>query len=248
MSSHSPLRRTSVRSGSSTLNAWSWKVLRVAVDLLGLEHRAQRGLPGRVADPRGEVADDQDDRVPGVLELAQLLQHDHVAEVDVGRRRVDAELHPQRPALARRPRSSLRSSSPPAANRPRCAPGMRRSSSGSEVGCGHRRPMLDSRLRSGWPIVASAPRRRPIAASRRRAAASDLPDGHGRLHGQCLPMADDQRRRPATAEPRGVARRGAPRRRGRRRAADRPQLNKLRLGADAARPAACSRWSRRSSG
>ena len=36
-----------------------------------------------------------------VLELAQLTQHDRVTEMDVGRRRVDAELDPQLPALGR---------------------------------------------------------------------------------------------------------------------------------------------------
>jgi hypothetical protein len=36
--------------------------------------------------------------VAGVLELAQLLQHDRVAEVDVRGGRVEAELDPQRPA------------------------------------------------------------------------------------------------------------------------------------------------------
>ena len=36
-----------------------------------------------------------------VLELAQLLEHDGEAEVDVGRRRVDPELDPQRTARAR---------------------------------------------------------------------------------------------------------------------------------------------------
>ena len=35
----------------------------------------------------------------GVLELAQLAQHDRVAEVDVGRRGVDPELHAQLAAL-----------------------------------------------------------------------------------------------------------------------------------------------------
>ncbi len=35
----------------------------------------------------------------GVLELAQLLQHDGVAEVDVGGGRVEPELDPQRAAL-----------------------------------------------------------------------------------------------------------------------------------------------------
>jgi hypothetical protein len=38
--------------------------------------------------------------VPGVLELAQLVEDDRVAEVDVRRRGVDAELDAQRPALA----------------------------------------------------------------------------------------------------------------------------------------------------
>ena len=36
---------------------------------------------------------------PSVLELAQLLEHDRVAEVDVGGGRVEAELDPQRPAF-----------------------------------------------------------------------------------------------------------------------------------------------------
>jgi hypothetical protein len=35
--------------------------------------------------------------VAEVLELAQLLEHDGVPEVDVGGRRVHPELHPQRP-------------------------------------------------------------------------------------------------------------------------------------------------------
>ncbi len=36
---------------------------------------------------------------PQVLELAQLAQHDRVAEVDVGRGGIDAQLDPQRPPL-----------------------------------------------------------------------------------------------------------------------------------------------------
>ena len=35
--------------------------------------------------------------MPRVLKGAQLVQHDHVAEVDVGGGRVDPQLHPQRP-------------------------------------------------------------------------------------------------------------------------------------------------------
>ncbi len=38
--------------------------------------------------------------MPGVLELAQLVEDDRVAEVDVRRRGIDAELDAQRPALA----------------------------------------------------------------------------------------------------------------------------------------------------
>ena len=38
---------------------------------------------------------------PGVLEVAQLAQHHGVAEVDVRRGRVDAELHAQRTARGR---------------------------------------------------------------------------------------------------------------------------------------------------
>ena len=100
MSSHSPLRRTSVRSGSSTVNACCWKVSALRVDLLAGELRPRRRAPARVAHARGVVADDQHDGVAAVLELAQLAQDHGVAEVDVGRGRVDPELHPQRPALA----------------------------------------------------------------------------------------------------------------------------------------------------
>ena len=60
-----------------------------------------RRAPARVADARGVVADDQHDAVAEVLELAQLLQHDRVAEVDVGRGRVDPELDAQLAPVAR---------------------------------------------------------------------------------------------------------------------------------------------------
>ena len=66
----------------------------------GVEHRPRRGAAARVPHARRVVADDQHHRVADVLELAQLAEHHHVAEVDVGRGRVDPELHPQRPALA----------------------------------------------------------------------------------------------------------------------------------------------------
>ena len=123
MSSHSLLRRTSRRSGSASRirSACSWKVAAFAsISSLG-EHRAQRRAPGRVAHARRVVADDQHDPVAGVLELAQLAQHDRVAEVDVRRRRVDAELHAQRPPLARRPARASPRAPPRAGSRRRCA-------------------------------------------------------------------------------------------------------------------------------
>ena len=100
MSSHSPLKRTSRRSGSGsrTFVACSWKVRALASICLGLEHRPRGRAPARVTHPRGVVADDQHDDVAEILELAELLEHDREAEVDVGRGRVDPELHAQWPA------------------------------------------------------------------------------------------------------------------------------------------------------
>src|SRR5262249_48103768 len=59
-----------------------------------------RGAPARIAHARGVVAHDQHDPVPEILELAQLLQDDGVAEVDVWRGRVQTELGPQLAPLA----------------------------------------------------------------------------------------------------------------------------------------------------
>ncbi len=101
MSSHSPLRRTSRRSGelSRIFSACCLEGGGVGLDLGLAEHRAQGRAARGIAHARGVVADDQHHQVPGVLELAQLAQHHSVAEVDVGRRGVDAELHAQRAAL-----------------------------------------------------------------------------------------------------------------------------------------------------
>ena len=72
------------------------ELLRVRVELLVREHRPLGRAARRVADPRGVVADDQHDDVAGVLPLAQPVEHDREAEMDVRRGRVDAELHAQR--------------------------------------------------------------------------------------------------------------------------------------------------------
>ena len=96
MSSHSLLNLTSVRSGSRILKAWSWNVRALSAISSGESIGRSADRPLGIADPGRVVADDHHGHVPGGLELAQLLEHDHMAEVDVGRRRVDAELDPQR--------------------------------------------------------------------------------------------------------------------------------------------------------
>ena len=65
------------------------------VDLLLREPGPGGRAARRVADPGGEVAEDQHGDVAGVLEPAQRPQHDRVAEVEVGGGRVETELHPQ---------------------------------------------------------------------------------------------------------------------------------------------------------
>ena len=74
--------------------------LGVGVDDGAVEARARLAAARRVADTRRVVADDEHRDVAGVLELAQLVEDDGVAEVDVRRRGVDAELDAQRPPLA----------------------------------------------------------------------------------------------------------------------------------------------------
>ena len=84
------------------MNAWARYVSAERFDLVAREARAAVVLPGRVAHHRGEVADEEDGRVPQVLELPHLLQQDGVAEVQVGTRGVEARLDAQRaPARAR---------------------------------------------------------------------------------------------------------------------------------------------------
>ena len=63
----------------------------VLLDLLAGQLRAGRLLPGGVADRPREVADHEDDPVTRVLEVAHLAEDHRVAEVDVGRGRVEAD-------------------------------------------------------------------------------------------------------------------------------------------------------------
>src|SRR6202011_3432687 len=51
--------------------------------------------PAWIADHRGEISDDQNDRVAIVLEHPEHIKDDEMADVKVGRGRVEAELHAQ---------------------------------------------------------------------------------------------------------------------------------------------------------
>jgi len=72
--------------------------LGVGVDLGAGEHRAGLVHAGRVAHAGGVIADDHHGLVAEVLELAHLAQDDGMAEVDVRRGGVQAELDAQLPA------------------------------------------------------------------------------------------------------------------------------------------------------
>src|SRR4029079_8429396 len=59
--------------------------LRVLRNLLRRERGTRRIASARVADQSGEIADEKHDVVPQVLELAHLVQHDGVSEMQIGR-------------------------------------------------------------------------------------------------------------------------------------------------------------------
>jgi hypothetical protein len=67
----------------------------VGFDLLARQRRTGRVAPRRIADHRGEIADQEDHGVPEVLQLAHLVQHHRMAQVQVGRRRIQPQLDPQ---------------------------------------------------------------------------------------------------------------------------------------------------------
>ena len=68
----------------------------VGLHFLRGQARAGGVLAGGVADHPGEIADQEDGRVPQLLELAHLVDEHGVAEVQVRRGRVEARLDPQR--------------------------------------------------------------------------------------------------------------------------------------------------------
>ena len=117
-----------------------------------------------------------------VLELAQLLQHDHVAEVDVGRGRVDAELGAQRPALLCAPARASPRGRRRAASRPRFARGSCGGFGSASAAGRARARMLDSRTPAGG---AMSPRpRRDAPREAPRPQLSDMPDDQRRRRGR----------------------------------------------------------------
>ena len=67
--------------------------LRVLQDLLARKGRTRLVLAGGIADHAGEVADQELHLMAQLLELAQLVDHHRMPEMQVGRRRVEAQLH-----------------------------------------------------------------------------------------------------------------------------------------------------------
>src|SRR5207245_11199744 len=68
---------------------------RVGLHLLRCERRASLGLSGRVAYKSSKAADQEDGRVAFVLKMLEFAQHNGVAEMQIGRRGINAELDAQ---------------------------------------------------------------------------------------------------------------------------------------------------------
>ena len=69
--------------------------LGVGVHLLAAQRRARFRLAGGIADHGGKIADEKNGGVPFVLEVLELAQHDGMAEVQIGRGGIDAEVDAQ---------------------------------------------------------------------------------------------------------------------------------------------------------
>jgi hypothetical protein len=94
-SNHSEFRRISALDTSTTFGHLLDVRREVPLDLLARELRPQLVPPAGVPHHRRRVADDEDDRVAELLDRAELHQRDRVADVEVRRARIHAELHAQ---------------------------------------------------------------------------------------------------------------------------------------------------------
>ena len=65
--------------------------LRVFFDLLGCERRTGAVAARRVANQTGEVADQENDLVPQILQLAHFVEHYRVADMNIWRRGVETQ-------------------------------------------------------------------------------------------------------------------------------------------------------------
>ena len=230
MSSHSELKRTSKRSGRRGARGRPAPgSCGVRVDLVAGEHRPRRRAPARVAHARGVVADDQHDAMAEVLELAQLLQHDRVPEVDVGRRRVEPELDAQLAPRARGGRQLGLQTARRAGSRRRCGPGRRRRTGRGSM--------------SG-PMLVLPPSRTPAAAFATKPPAAPRPPlartAHERREriANITPLFGDRRAAPDHAPSREAA---APARDRRAARAARARLDDLRDD-DGGRQRPARRW------
>ena len=66
--------------------------LRVVGDFVSGEGRARRVASGGIADHPREIADQEDDVMSELLQLAELVELDRMAEMEVGTRRIESFL------------------------------------------------------------------------------------------------------------------------------------------------------------
>ena len=72
----------------------------IGLHLRFTELHSSGAFAGGIADAGGEVANDQHGRMARILKRPQLAEQDRVAQMDIGAGGIDAELDPQRAAVA----------------------------------------------------------------------------------------------------------------------------------------------------
>ena len=82
--------------GVEDLESLVYVGLRIYLDLLARKLRTRAVAARRIADKGCAVTDDERHLMPQVLELTQLAQRDSVSDMDIGGRRIDAQLDVQR--------------------------------------------------------------------------------------------------------------------------------------------------------